>query len=149
MSIMEVFSRIDRKWLERKTKRELSSIILNNLDRIDLFAEESQVETKQDRPLHVSLSADGVLGIQIGINTLALAFNRGSENNPYDEGSGGFKRLWQVTDAVEFAKEIDCELCREEEDGSTPVTTLLDKMFSNALDHGCFGVEEDGRIDPE
>lgn len=43
MSVYTVTTRISRKWLERKTKSELASIILNNIDRIDLFAEKSEL----------------------------------------------------------------------------------------------------------
>jgi hypothetical protein len=39
MSVMEVTTKIDRRYLERKTKAELAGIILNNIDRIDLFGE--------------------------------------------------------------------------------------------------------------
>ena len=41
MSTFEVTTRISHKWLERKSKRELASIIMANLDRIDLFADQS------------------------------------------------------------------------------------------------------------
>lgn len=99
-------------------------------------------------PLTVNITDEGELTIRIGINTLAFRSDRQEKNNPYDEATGGFKRLWRVVDAVEFAKEVLTELCREGEDGSTPLTDLLDKVCWNAIDNGCFGIEEDGRIDP-
>jgi hypothetical protein len=145
---MEITTRISHKWLERKHKHELASIIMSNLDRINLFADYSGVKSGHEKPLTVNVTGDGELTIRIGVNVLAYSFNRQEENNPYDEETGGFKRLWRVTDAVEFAKEVHSELCREEEDGSTPLTALLDKVCWNAIDNGCFGVEEDGRIDP-
>ncbi len=40
--ITTIETRIDRKWLERKPKHELASIILANIYKIDLFAEESK-----------------------------------------------------------------------------------------------------------
>lgn len=39
MSVIEVTTRISHKWLMQKSKAELASIIMANLDRIDLFAE--------------------------------------------------------------------------------------------------------------
>lgn len=39
MSIVEVTTQISRQWLMRKSKDELVSIILHNLDSIDLFSE--------------------------------------------------------------------------------------------------------------
>lgn len=48
MSILEVTSRITPKWLERKSKAELVSIIWKNLDRIDLFATASPLEWHTD-----------------------------------------------------------------------------------------------------
>ena len=38
MSVFEVTTRISHKWLERKSKHELVSIILANIDQINLFA---------------------------------------------------------------------------------------------------------------
>jgi hypothetical protein len=105
-------------------------------------------EMSHEKPLTVNVTDEGELIICIGINTLAFAFNRQEENNPYDEKTGGFKRLYRVTDAAKFAKEVRTELCREEENGSTPLTDLLDKVCWNAIENGCFGVKEDGRIDP-
>jgi hypothetical protein len=102
----------------------------------------------QDSPLQVDVTPEGELLISIGIGTLAWAHDHQEQNNPYDEETGGFKRLWRVTDPAEFAAEVRVELCREEENGSTPLTDLFDKVCWNAVENGCFGIEEDGRIDP-
>jgi hypothetical protein len=40
MSIVEVTTRISKRWLMRKSKDELASIIMANIDHIDLFSEE-------------------------------------------------------------------------------------------------------------
>lgn len=40
MSIYTVTTRISRRWLERKTKSELASIIMANIDSIELFKDE-------------------------------------------------------------------------------------------------------------
>lgn len=39
MAIIQTTTRISREWLERKPKHELASVIMANLDRIDLFAQ--------------------------------------------------------------------------------------------------------------
>lgn len=95
----------------------------------------------RERPLEV-LIEDEELVIRIGINTLAFAFEEGEDNNPFDENIDNFRKAHKVTDPDIFAKEVYLELIREREDGSTPVTDLLDKMFSEALDMGCQGIEE-------
>lgn len=47
--ILTVTTRISRKWLERKSKAELASIILANIDKIDLFADESTLKCEIER----------------------------------------------------------------------------------------------------
>jgi hypothetical protein len=49
MSIFEITTRVSHKWLERKTKHELASIIMNNIDRIDLFAADRRSESARVR----------------------------------------------------------------------------------------------------
>lgn len=44
MSTTTTTTRISRKWLERKSKHELAGIIMNNLDKIDLFADSGSME---------------------------------------------------------------------------------------------------------
>lgn len=46
MSIITVVSRLDRRWLMRRTKQELASIILANIDHIDVFRGEQHVDTR-------------------------------------------------------------------------------------------------------
>lgn len=106
------------------------------------------VVAMSDQPLRVEVTSDGELIIRIGINTLAFAMNTMEQNNPYDEDAEGYRRLWKVTDPAQFAKEVRIELCREEEDGSTPLSDLLDTVCWNAIEAGCFGVDEDGDVDP-
>lgn len=45
-----------------------------------------------------------------------------------------------VTDAAVFARELLGELQREEEDGSTVVTEMLDDAMRAAVENGCEGV---------
>lgn len=42
MSVLITTTRISHQWLERKPKHELASIILANIDKIDLFADENR-----------------------------------------------------------------------------------------------------------
>lgn len=49
MSVFECTSRISQRWLERKTKADLARIIMANLDKIDLFADESKQEIRRLR----------------------------------------------------------------------------------------------------
>lgn len=96
-----------------------------------------------DQPFSCKVESDELV-IRIGINVLSYAAN--SEYNevfwPNDEVTGFPVQRWVVIDPLEWAKDIKCELTREEEDGSSPLTNLLDKMFEKALDQGSLGAEE-------
>jgi len=50
--------------------------------------------------------------------------------------------LFKVTDAKAFSRAFIEELNHEDEDGSTPVTQLLDAVFLAAIENGADGVEE-------
>jgi hypothetical protein len=95
----------------------------------------------KDTPLAVKLE-DGDLIIRIGIDRLAFCAERQDDWNPYDEERRDFVQKWRIADKVEFAKDVVNELCREEEDGSTPLNMLLDRVCMAALDDGSTGVEE-------
>ncbi len=75
---------------------------------------------------------DGKLLIEIGIETLAFAF----ESQPENEGT------WKVSDQLEFAKDVCRALNDESEDGSTPLTRLLDEMMEFAADQGSLGIAD-------
>jgi hypothetical protein len=57
-----------------------------------------------------------------------------------------FRREWRVNDAGQFAEDVKVELCREGEDGSTPLTRLLDAMCLAAIEAGSAGIKVDGRM---
>ncbi len=118
-----------RDWLKRRRKDELIHIILGNLSRIDLFADEPH-QDKRELPLKVEVKDDH-LCFAIGIDTLAFAFENG-------EFAGEFK----VGDQAQFAQDVCDELNREGEDGSTPLTRLLDQMMSEAAEQGSLGLKE-------
>jgi len=96
------------------------------------------------QPLTIGVEGDELV-IRIGVDTLAFAFETGEENQPFDEVANDFRRSWKVTDKYRFAKGVGNALCNEEEDGSTPLTKILDEAFIRAIE-GDEGVDEDGRI---
>jgi hypothetical protein len=96
------------------------------------------------QPLFIGVEG-GQLVIRIGVDTLAFAFETGEENNPYDDSEGDFRRTWKVTDAHRFAEGVGNRLCDEEEDGSTPLTKILDEAYIRAVEDD-MGVDKDGRI---
>lgn len=91
-----------------------------------------------DLPLRCR-SLNGTLDMSIGINTLKCA----AENHPeFYDGEHERSRL-KVTDAEVFASEIECEINREDEDGSTIFTRMLDLAIEMAVQNGCEGVNYD------
>ena len=99
------------------------------------------MKTMAGQPLEVGVE-ENQLVIRIGVDTLAFAFEVGEENNPY---VSNFVRSWKVTDKHRFAEGVANRLCNEEEDGSTPLTNILDVAFIQAVEDD-MGVDEDGRI---
>ncbi len=94
-----------------------------------------------ESPLNVKVE-NGLLVISIGINTLAEAAD--FEGRPpfweYDYTVGNCVQKWKIVDNLGWAQEIRHELLEEKEDGSSPLTDLLDKMSENALDAGSLSV---------
>jgi hypothetical protein len=109
---------------------------------------------KKDTPLTIKIE-NGLFTIQIGIDTLAWAFDHLDSNNPYKEigpedefgdRDWDFVQEYKVVDSEEFAKDVARIMQREEEDGSTPLSNFLDKMCNAAVDYGSIGVEESGEV---
>jgi hypothetical protein len=96
------------------------------------------------QPLTIGVEGDELV-IRIGVGTLAFAFETGEENQPFDEKANDFRREWRVIDKYKFAKGVGIALCDEEEDGSTPITQILDVAYIRAVEDD-MGVDEDGRI---
>lgn len=93
---------------------------------------------KRKIPLRVRV-VDRVLTIEIGIDTLKRAAERHEEFwQPQTD-----KCALVVSDAEEFAKDVRNALQAEEEDGSTPVSRLLDEAIQEAVEQGSEGIDWD------
>ena len=96
------------------------------------------------QPLTIGVEGDELV-IRIGVDTLQFAFETGEDNQPFDDEANDFRRSWKVTDKHKFARGVGNALCNEEEDGSTPLTKVLDEAYIHAVEDD-MGVDEDGRI---
>lgn len=74
------------------------------------------------------------LVISIGLETLAFSLEHMPRS--YDETE------YVATDFKEFANDVRAELVREEEDGTSPLHTLLDEAMDKAIDNGSAYVKE-------
>ena len=101
-------------------------------------------KTPAGLPLTIGVEGDQLV-IRIGVDTLAWCFEISNDNQPYDEKVGDFRRKFKVLDAHKFAKGVGIGLQDEEEDGSTPLTKILDEAYIRAVEDD-MGVDEDGRI---
>lgn len=85
----------------------------------------------KDGPLRIEHDDDELI-IRIGVNTLKHAaehctlFDRGETVGPYVE----------VVDSLLLLSDIRREMLREEEDGSSPLTTLFDQSIMDAFADG-------------
>ena len=83
---------------------------------------------RKDTPLQVNVK-NGILTIQIGIDTLAWCFEREpsyqtEENEP----------TRKVTNNEGFARDVIIAMCHEEENGQTPLNQFLDDMCEYACE---------------
>lgn len=87
-------------------------------------------------PLTVAIEGENLV-IRIGLECLAF----GAENcpDPFFWDEQGRRRV-KIFDRAVWAKEMLRQLCHEEEDGTTPVDTLLDDMAMKAIEDGAQGV---------
>lgn len=95
----------------------------------------------KNQPLKVKIIDDSLV-IHIGIDTLAWA----AENAPMWYSLGYLdKRIHdskvKVVDLKELAKDVALEINREREDGSTPLTNLLDDAILAAFEDGSLAFE--------
>ena len=101
-------------------------------------------KTPAGLPLTVGLEGDQLV-IRIGVDTLAFCFEISEDNQPFDDKVNDFRRTWKINNKYRFAKGVASGLRVEEEDGSTPITKILDDAFIYAVEDSA-GVEKDGRI---
>jgi hypothetical protein len=94
------------------------------------------VESEKDQPLKVEVER-GLLIVSVGVETLKYCHNR-SET----EACPGFGSGFLVSDAEGFARDIKAEMCHEEEDGTTPIHSLIDDMIQKAADNGSIHLQE-------
>jgi len=81
---------------------------------------------------------DGKLVISLRISTLAHAARHCAYFDALEEDGCPLK----ITDEAVFAESVAAALNCEEEDGSTPITRMLDDAFEHVSEQGMDGVEE-------
>lgn len=94
-----------------------------------------------DQPLSAKIEGDEIV-IRIGIGTLAWAaeFEGREPFWDFDLGLNKFVQRYKIIDDLGWAQDVCREINREEEDGSSPLTNLLDKASEDALDQGSLSV---------
>ena len=88
----------------------------------------------EDTPLQAAIE-DGQIVIRIGVKTLAFC--------ALAKNGGQLAENLRVTDATQFAKDTIREFAhREEENGDTRLTKMLDAAMAEAVDQGCTAIRE-------
>ena len=82
--------------------------------------------------------ADGKLVISLRIGTLAHA----ARHSDYFDRCAESGTPLKITDEAAFAQSVAHALNAEEEDGSTPITRMLDNAFEHVSEWGEDGIEE-------
>lgn len=98
--------------------------------------------SNRNSPLRVEING-GELCIRIGVETLAFAANHADSWNPFDADVSDFRQALEVVEPNEFARDVLNAMLDEAEDGSSPLTRLLDKMFDAAANDGSCGIDFD------
>lgn len=107
----------------------------------------SQIKPFADTPL--TIAADGSLLIMaIGVERIAYCYEESEDNNPFVNSLNDFVRQWKVESPEQFARDVAkafrLVLLAEREDGSTPLTDLLDQACVKAIEDGSKAVEHIG-----
>ncbi len=89
-----------------------------------------------DQPLRCAVTRKGRLAITLGVETNSFALTQGWKYFGSD-----FAR-YRITNALEFAKDVKRELEREDEQGTTLLTELLDRAAELAIGRGSAWVED-------
>jgi hypothetical protein len=85
------------------------------------------------KPLRVRQNGDIVITLSIEAITHTLRMLITDDNGDPE---------YRVIDAVKFAKDVAMELRREEEDGTTLVSEMLDAAVERAVENGAEGIKE-------
>ena len=121
-----------------RAAREIRSACRHNAALAEPQPAASAEDVREDEiPLECAL-VDGSIRVCIGTTILAFATENCPELWDSDRDCGRYR----VTDHAAFAKEVVRELNHEAEDGSTPLTRLLNKCVVEAIEQGAEGVEE-------
>ncbi len=99
------------------------------------------IRNRKHKPLSVKITRDGVLTIEIGIDTNAFATlhstyawqltdpkRTGKEQDP--------RKVFKITSPRGFAADVKRALLEEEEDGSSLLTNVLDAASEKAIEDG-------------
>lgn len=86
---------------------------------------------------------DGVLTISIPVDTLVFSADVAFETQY------GMEHGVVISNPTQFAADVLAELEREEEDGATRVTSMLDAAMVAAVENGSEGVEESPSTETE
>lgn len=97
-----------------------------------------------DFPLKCAM-VEGVILIKVGKHVLMFAAQNHEAFWDPETDAYGIK----ITDPDLFAEAVVDALNEEDEDGSTPLTRLLDKAIEHAVDQGCEGIEIQDRPAPD
>lgn len=101
---------------------------------------------RDNEPLRFEIT-NGALVFSIGIDVLAHAFHASPVRDRliWDESKFDYDQSrCRVVDAPEFAKDVKLAMLREREDGSSPLTDLIDKACESAVGDGSLGISDDG-----
>jgi hypothetical protein len=101
-------------------------------------------KTPAGAPLTVGVEGDQLV-IRIGVDTLAFCYEISEANHEWDQKATKYRLGWKVIDKHKFAKGVAEGIQDEAEDGSTPLTRILDAACTYAIE-GDMGVDEDGRF---
>lgn len=94
----------------------------------------------RDSPLRATIEGEELV-IRIGVGTLAHAAENCERFYEYEKHAAPPYK--QVTAPNELARDVRNELFREEEDGSSPISNLIDEAIVLAHDEGSLGFYED------
>jgi hypothetical protein len=103
--------------------------------RVEAGRTESEEDHLGKRNAEAVIEGDEIV-IRLPINVIEHAYSAGVD-------AGAIRPGFRVTDARMFAPEVVRALNDEDEEGTTPIHHLFDDAFTEAIEQGAEGVEED------